>query len=438
MKPHIPMSVYQARRQKLLQCIGDAVLILPAASKIIRNRDCHYPFRQDSDFWYLSAFNEPDAIMVLDGKTGKTTLFSKPYDELHAIWEGEIIGQARAESEFLFDRALPLIEFEEKIQEFLLARDTLITPFSRYADFDRLILKHIKRVKDTRRARAPQNHLHSDQFIHPMRLIKDEHEIALMQYAADISVAAHKAAMQHVMQHAGPVMNEAEIAALFDLHFTKAGGTAAYAHIVAGGNNACTLHYTVNNAALMAGDLLLIDAGCEIDGYAADITRTFPVNGQFSQTQQQVYTWVLKSMYAAFEACRAGNSIRDPHFAAEAVLIEGMLDLGLLTGTVESVKADNSYQRYFMHGTSHWLGIDVHDVGDYKDENGDWLALAPGMVITIEPGLYIREDDLDAPEALRGIGIRIEDDILITADGYRNLTEATPKTINEIETYRKE
>ncbi|MGY0400115.1 MAG: aminopeptidase P N-terminal domain-containing protein [Ostreibacterium sp.] len=428
-KPITPMSVYKNRRETLMQQIGDAVLILPAAKILTRNRDCHYPFRQDSDFLYLTNFNEPDAILLLNGKTKQSILFSKPFDKLHAIWEGEIIGQDRAKSEYLFDEANELKSFQHQLLDYLYAHDTLITPFSRDEYFDRLLLSCIKKVKETRHVATKKHWLHSDQFIHPMRLIKDKYEIKTMQYAADISTAAHKAAMAETQ----PTMNEAEITAVFDYHFSKQGGTSAYGHIVAGGNNACTLHYTENQAELRNGDLLLIDAGAEIDGYAADITRTFPINGKFTDTQKQVYNWILKSMEAAFNACKSGNHIRSPHFAAEDVLIEGMIDLGLISGTVESAKLSKSYQRYFMHGTSHWLGIDVHDVGDYKDEQGEWLKLSPGMALTVEPGLYIRQDDMDAPEKLRGIGIRIEDDIIITEDGYLNLTDKAPKTIEAIE-----
>lgn len=429
MKPTIPMHAFKARRDQLLKTIGDAVLILPASEEQTRNRDCKFPFRQDSDFLYLTNFNEPSAILVLDGKKQQSVLFSKPYDELHAIWEGEIIGQDRACDEYLFDAAYPLAEFEAKLLDYFYAFDTLISPFSRYGEFDALLLKTIQTAKDTRRARAPQNWLHSDQFIHPMRLVKDEYEQSMMQYAATISADAHEAAMAKTQ----PDMNEAEIAALFDYEFAKRGGTAAYSHIVAGGNNACTLHYTDNNSPLRDGELVLIDAGCEIDGYAGDITRTFPVGGTFTETQQRVYEWVLKSMDAALAECKVGNNIRSPHFAAEDVLIDAMIDLELLQGTRESIKADNAHQRYFMHGTSHWLGIDVHDVGDYKDENGEWVTLKAGMVLTVEPGLYIRKDDEQAPKALRGIGIRIEDDVIITADGHINLTEKTPKRVADVE-----
>ncbi len=429
MKPIIPMSAYKARRDKLLNSIGNAILILPANEKLIRNRDCHYTFRQDSDFLYLSGFNEPSAILLLDGKTKKSILFSQPYDELHAIWEGEIIGQTRAREEYLFDEAYSIEEFDAKLMTYFYAFDTIISPFSRYAEFDTRLLQAVKAAKETRRARAPQNWLHSDQYIHPMRLQKDEYEQALMQYAADVSVDTHTTAMA-VTQ---PNMNETEIAALLDYQFGLYGGFPAYGHIVAGGNNACVLHYTDNNDTLRDGDLVLIDAGAEIDGYAADITRTYPVNGKFSDAQKRVYEWVLASMEAALAECKAGNTIRSPHIAAEAVLIDAMIDLGLLSGTPESIRADNAHQKYFMHGTSHWLGIDVHDVGDYQDENGEWLTLEPGMSLTIEPGLYIREDDEDAPEALRGIGIRIEDDVIITADGHINLTEKTPKTVEDVE-----
>lgn len=425
----IPISVFNNRRKQLLESIGYAILILPAASELTRNRDCHYPFRQDSDFLYLTNFIEPDAVLVLDGKNKQSILFSQPYDELKVIWEGDIIGQERAKSDYLFDITYSIELLEEKLQDYFYAHNTVIFPFSRYAKMDSLILKLIKRVKDTRRARSPQQLLHSDQFIHPMRLVKDKHEIALMQYAADISIQAHKDAMALAQAN----KNEAEVAAIFDYHFLKNSGFAAYHHIVAGGNNACTLHYNENNQKLKDGDLLLIDAGCEYNGYASDITRTFPVNGQFTEAQKSVYQWVLKAMEAAFAASKPGATIRSPHFAAEDILIEGMLDLGLVSGTTESVKEDQSYQRYFMHGTSHWLGIDVHDVGEYKDKNGDWLTLLPGMVITVEPGLYIREDDLSAPAALRGIGVRIEDDLLITESGYFNMTESVPKSIEAVE-----
>ncbi|PID66211.1 MAG: Xaa-Pro aminopeptidase [Gammaproteobacteria bacterium] len=428
-KPIVPMQTFAARRQQLLQEIGDKLLILPANSELIRNRDCHFPFRQDSDFLYLSNFNEPDAVLVLDGKAQKSLLFSKPLDALHAIWEGEIIGQERAKTDYLFDEAYALEALEPALLKYFYTYDSIITPFSRYSAFDCLLLKLIKQAKETRRARAPQNWLNSDQFIHPLRLQKDSHEIQMMQYAADISVVAHQAAMRETQ----PGMNEAEIAALLDYHFAKAGGTAAYGHIVAAGNHACTLHYTDNNAQVLENDLILLDAGCEIDGYAADITRTFPVSGKFTEPQKRVYEWVLQAMQAAFAACKVGNTIRRPHLAAEKVLIEAMLDLGLLTGDVDSVRQSKAHQKYFMHGTSHWLGMDVHDVGDYQDENEHWLTLLPGMVITIEPGLYIREDDMDAPEELRGIGVRIEDDILLTEDGYRNLTAAAPKTVAEVE-----
>ncbi len=428
-KPIIPMQAFASRRERLLQQIGNKLLILPANKELIRNRDCTFPFRQDSDFLYLTNFNEPDAVMVLDGKAQKSILFSKPYDELHAIWEGEIIGQERAKSEYLFDEAYPIEELETALLKYCYAYDTIISPFSRYAEFDNVLLKLVKQAKDTRRAKAPQNWLNSDQFIHPMRLQKDEYEIAMMQHSADVSVEAHKQAMRQTK----PGMNESELAALFDYEFSKAGGSAAYTHIVAAGNNACTLHYNDNNCVIKENDLILIDAGSEIEGYAADITRTYPACGKFTEPQKRVYEWVLKSMEAAIAECKVGNTIRSPHFAAEDVLIEAMLDLGLLTGDINSIKEGKAHEKYFMHGTSHWLGIDVHDVGDYHNENDEWLTLQSGMVLTIEPGLYIREDDMDAPEELRGIGVRIEDDIVITDDGYLNLTKATPKTVADIE-----
>ncbi|MPV85362.1 aminopeptidase P N-terminal domain-containing protein [Ostreibacterium oceani] len=427
--PTTPMTVFKSRRDRLLKAIGEAILVLPVASEAIRNRDVYHAFRQDSDFLYLSYFLEPNAVLVLDGKTQQSTLFSRPLDELHAIWEGDIIGQQRAQRDYLFDASDEIARFDAFLLEQCYLHDTLIMPFSRYADFDSRVLTIIEQAKATRRARAPQQLLHSDQFIHPMRLIKDEYEIAAMQHAADISIEAHKALMQQTQ----PGQYEYQLAARLDYQFRHHFGVEAYGHIVASGNNACTLHYRKNNALLRDGDLLLVDAGCEYHGYAADITRTFPVNGRFTQSQAAVYQWVLTAMEAALAAAKPGNSIRSPHEAATHVLIEGMLALGLVSGTAEQVYADKTYQRYFMHGTSHWLGIDVHDVGDYKTQSDEDVQLQPGMALTIEPGLYIRADDESAPEALRGIGIRIEDDVIITPDGHLNLTGATPKSIDAIE-----
>ncbi len=428
MKTSIPKNILKKRRDSLINQIGDSIIILPAASEKVRNRDCNFIFRQDSDFLYLTGFNEPDAILVLCGKTKKSILFSKKLDKKHTIWEGEIIGQDRAKSEYLFDESYSLEESKDKIQSYIYSNENIIFPFSKYEKFDSFVLDLIRNVKETRRAKSPQTITHSDTLIHPMRLVKDEYEIEMMTYAAKISVQAHKIAMQKTK----PNMNESEVASFFDAEFSKVGGFPAYSHIVAGGNNACTLHYTNNNKVLKDGDLILIDAGCEHEGYAGDITRTYPVNGKFTEIQKKVYNWVLKALDAALLECKPGNTIRSPHFAAENVLIDAMIDLNLLNGTREEIKTSESYEKYFMHGTSHWLGLDVHDAGEYK--TGDnWTTLPVGCVITVEPGIYIRADDMDAPEELRGIGIRIEDDILITADGYLNLTADTPKTISDIE-----
>lgn len=404
-------------------------MIIPGAKEIGRSRDTNYPFHQDRDFLYLTGFIEPDAVLVLDGRNQRSILFSKPFDALYTIWEGEIIGQQRAVNEYLLDEAQSIEDFPTYINSKAESCDTFIFPITRYPDFDRSVFDMVKSIHETRRKKAPLNYIHSDKYLVPMRFIKDEDEIAVLQKASDIAIDAHR----QMMAAAKPNAYEYEVAAVGEYIFHKNNATWGYQSIVAGGDNACTLHYTKNNTKLEAGQLLLIDAGCDFAGYISDITRTFPVDGKFTEPQKQLYNLVLAAMYAAFEACKPKNTIRCPHNAARKVLAKGMIELGLVSGTLEEVLAENLDSKYFMHGTSHWLGLDVHDVGDYKDNDGNWEQLKAGTVITIEPGIYINANDKEAPEQYRGIGIRIEDNILITNDGYHNFTEALPKSVEEIE-----
>lgn len=425
----IPLTTYQHRRKQLLSQIGDALMIIPAAKQSPRSRDVNHPFYQDRDFLYLTGFIEPDAVLVLDGHNQQSILFSKPFDPLYAIWEGEIIGQHRAVDDYLLDQAEPSSKFTDFIQQQCETTNTFILPLSRYLSFDQSIFGIVKSVHETRRKKAPLNYIHSDKYLVPMRFIKDEAEIKQLQIASDIAMNAH----QQMMAVTTPNLFEYEVEALGEYIFAKNNAISGYESIVAGGNNACVLHYTTNQDKLQDGDLLLIDAGCEIGGYTSDITRTFPVNGKFSEPQKQLYNLVLDSMQAAFSACSPGNTIRDPHHAAREVLAKGMIELGLVTGELTEVMEKNLDFKYFMHGTSHWLGLDVHDIGNYKEADGSWTKLEAGNVITVEPGLYVRADDMDAPKQFRGIGIRIEDNLVITENGYINLTEVLPKSVEDIE-----
>ena len=430
---NIDYKVFKTRRDKVLQKIDNSsILIISGAIEKSRNSDVNYEFRQKSDFIYLTGFLKPNAVLVLNGKTKKSILFSSKKNKSQEIWHGKIIGQKLAKKQYLFNKTYSLDCLNEKLARFLAKKTKLITDFGENNDFDKKLFEIIRQQQNARGNEVIENILHSNKLIHPMRLIKDEQEINLMQQAADISVNAHKQAMQICK----PQKNEAEISAVFDYEFRKNNSRSSYPSIVAGGENACVLHYTENNSNLNNGDLLLIDAGCEVFGYASDITRTFPVNSKFSPIQKKVYNWVLEAQQQALLECKPNNTIESVHLAAEKVLIQAMIDLKLVKGNYKSVKKDKSFRKYFMHGTSHWLGIDVHDVGDYKENKNAKTKnkkLKEGMALTVEPGIYISHNDNSAPKELRGIGIRIEDSIVITKKGHINLTDKVPKTIAEIE-----
>jgi len=424
------MNPYLERRKRLLAQLGDGVAILPTAPEKVRNRDAHHPYRFDSYFWYLSGFPEPEAVLVMvGGDKPQSILFCREKNEEREIWDGYRHGPQGACEAFGFDAAYSVESLDTKLIELLADRDALWYSLGHDAEWDARISTALNAVRAQTRAgkHAPRKMLDLRATLDIMRLTKDATEIAVMKRAADISSAGHARAMYACRSG----MAEYELEAELSYEFRRRGADAhAYTPIVAGGQNACVLHYVSNNKLLNDNTLVLIDAGCEVEGYAADITRTFPVGGRFSAAQRDAYEIVLAAQNAAFAAIKPGNHFMDPHEAALKVLAQGMLDLKLLTGTVDGVIESESYKRFYMHRTGHWLGLDVHDAGEYR-EGDAWAVLTPNMTLTVEPGLYIRPEE-DIPSAMHGIGIRIEDDVLVTAMGCDVYTSA-PKTVAEIE-----
>jgi Xaa-Pro aminopeptidase len=421
---------FLARRKRLLKAIGDGVAIVPTAPEVIRNRDAHHPYRFDSYFWYLAGFPEPEAVVVLvGGKRPKSILFCREKHEEREIWDGYRYGPKAAKAAFGFDAAYSIEQLDKKLPELLVDRDTLWHAIGHDAAWDARIAKALNAVRAQTRAgkRAPRAIHDLRAELDAMRLVKDAAELTIMQRAADIASAGHARAMRACR----PGMAEYELEAELTYEFRKRGADAhAYTPIVAGGANACVLHYVENNKLLNDNTLVLIDAGCEVEGYAADITRSFPVNGRFNAAQKDVYEIVLAAQEAAFAATAPGRHFMEAHDAAVRVLTQGLIDLKLLAGDLDNLIEKGDYKRFYMHRTGHWLGLDVHDAGEYK-VGEQWTTLQPGMTITVEPGLYIRPAD-DIPPALAGIGIRIEDDVRVTANGCDIYTSA-PKTIAEIE-----
>ncbi len=422
------------RRERLASAMQSGVAIIPTAPEQLRNRDVHFPYRFDSYFYYLTGFREPDAVLVVvmepKEKRAKHILFCRDKDLEREIWDGFRYGPDLAKEKFGFDEAYSINEIDEKLPELLANQAVVYSALGHDAAWDERIANWIEQVRAQGRSgvTAPSE-IHDYRIVlDDMRLIKDDSELQTMRRAADISVQAHCKAMQVTR----PDRYEYEIEAELLYAFHRQGAQfPAYTSIVAGGANACVLHYIDNNAQLKSGDLLLIDAGCELDGYASDITRTFPVNGRFSTAQSDVYQLVLAAQSSAVDQVRPGNTWNTPHEAALQVLAQGFIDLGLCHGSVDSVLESEDYKRFYMHRTGHWLGMDVHDVGEYKVQ-GEWRELSPGMTLTVEPGCYIRPDD-SVPEHFWNIGVRIEDDVLVTSDGNELLTAAAPKTVSEIE-----
>ena len=424
-------DIYVQRRTRLLTQMQHGIAIIPTAPEMLRNADTHYGYRHDSNFYYLSGFTEPEAVLVLiAGDESKSILFCREKNLEREIWDGHRFGPDAAREQFGFDAAYPIEQLDEKLTELMGNQPALFYPLGNDAAWDQRILKLRSAVQEKVRSgiRAPDDIRDVRALLNEMRLFKDAHELDIMRRAAAISTQAHERAMRFTRPDIFEYQIEAELLHEFCRHGAR---NPAYTSIVAGGANACVLHYVGNNAKLKDGDLLLIDAGCELDGYASDITRTFPVNGKFSAAQKDVYQIVLAAQAAAIAAAKPKQPWIAPHDAALRVLAQGFIDLKLCHGSVDEVLEIESYKKFYMHRTGHWLGMDVHDVGDYKTGD-DWRPLQPGMVMTVEPGCYIRPAD-DVPKTLWNIGIRIEDDVVITANGNKVLTDAAPKSVADIE-----
>ncbi|WP_105637747.1 Xaa-Pro aminopeptidase [Cronobacter dublinensis] len=421
------------RRQALLAKMAPAsAALIFAAPQATRSADSEYPYRQSSDFWYFTGFNEPEAVLVLiksDETHSHSVIFNRLRDKTAEIWSGRRLGQDAAPAKLGVDRALAYNEIDEQLYQLLNGLDVVYHAQGEYAYADTIVFAALDKLRRGSRQNlsAPATLTDWRPWVHELRLFKSPEELAVMRRAGEISALAHTRAMQKCR----PGMYEYELEGEILHEFTRHGARfPSYNTIVGGGENGCILHYTENESQLRDGDLVLIDAGCEYRGYAGDITRTFPVNGKFTPAQRAVYDIVLESLETALRLFRPGTSIQDVTGDVVRVMVKGLIGLGILHGDVEQLVADNAHRPYFMHGLSHWLGLDVHDVGFYGPDRS--RILAPGMVITVEPGLYIAPD-ADVPEAYRGIGIRIEDDIVITETGNENLTASVVKSADDIE-----
>jgi len=425
---------FARRRRDLMAMMGkNSIAILTAAPERVRSRDTHFPYRQDSDFHYLSGFPEPEAVLVLLPKRreGEFILFCRERDRAREIWDGYRAGPEGARELYGADDAFPIADIDDILPGLLEGRDRVYYALGRNRAFDGRLLDWLDGIRARARAGAvpPEEFVDLDHLLHEMRLFKSAKELALMRKAGAISARAHCRAMRAVR----PGLYEYQLQAELEHAFASEGARhPAYGSIVGGGANACVLHYVENSAPLQDGDLVLIDAGCEYQHYAADITRTFPVNGRFSAPQQALYEVVLAAQLAAIDAVRVGSHWDEPHKATVRVITEGLVELGLLKGKVEDLIAGNAYTQFYMHRAGHWLGMDVHDVGDYKID-GEWRTLEPGMVMTVEPGIYVAPDNRKVAKKWRGIGIRIEDDVAITRKGPEVLTAGVPKTVADIE-----
>ncbi|WP_372018974.1 aminopeptidase P N-terminal domain-containing protein [Pseudoxanthomonas sp. 10H] len=431
----ITPAEFARRRRQLMRMAGeDAILVLPAAPVRVRSHDTHYPYRQDSDFWYLCGFPEPEAVLVLvpGRRHGEALLFCRERDPEREGWDGARAGQEGAVEAFGMDDAYPIDDLDEILPGLLEGRSRVYYHFGRDAEFDLKLIGWVNRVRAQVRhgAQPPHEFLELGHLLHEQRLFKSRDELKLMQKAAEISVRAHEAAMRA----ARPGIHEYELQAEVERVFRAADACPAYGSIVGAGANGCVLHYVANNARAADGELVLVDAGAEYRGYAADITRTFPVNGRYSKEQRALHDLVGAAQAAALACARPGAAWSAIHEAAVETLTDGLLRLGLLKGSLAKNIADGHYKRFYRHKSGHWLGLDVHDVGDYRID-GESRLLEPGMVFTIEPGLYVGADDTSVHAKWRGIGIRTEDDVLITGEGHRVLTAGLARSADEIEAF---
>ena len=432
-------QIHRERRRALLGQMhahsGGGLAIVPTAPECARNRDSNFPYRFDSYFHYVSGFPEPEAVVALvagkDGPQGdRHILFCREKNEEREIWDGFRYGPDAAREIFGFDEAHAITALDKMLPDLACDQPALFTPLGLFAPWDKRVTDLLNEVRGRARTgvAAPEEIVDVRQALDALRLVKDEHELKLMRRAAEISAGAHRRAMEATR----PGWFEYQVEAELVHEFLRSGAQAvAYPSIVAGGPNACVLHYRDNNRQLQQNELLLIDAGCEFHGYASDITRTFPVSGRFTGPQKDIYELVLASQLACLDAVKPGGDFHDYHGAAERVLAQGYIDLGLCKGTLDEVLESGSFKQFYMHRAGHWLGLDVHDAGLYRVK-GASQKLAPGMVLTVEPGTYIRPAD-NVPEHFWDIGVRIEDDVLVTAAGIDNLTAAAPKSVADVE-----
>lgn len=426
----------RSQLKKFIEEMGkDSVAIIPAAHEKTRSYDTEYKFRQDSDFLYLTDFPEPDAIAVVTpGKLVKYSMFVRPHNPEMETWFGKRQGMKGTEENYGVERAYSIDKFEEQLPKILDGHEKLYYRFGVDKNLDKLILNYFskQRFQRLKTPHPPHTIIDPTILIHEMRLFKTNEEIALMQKSADIACEAHKLAMKRTK----PGMNEYQVEGMIESYFVEKGANgAAYNSIVGSGENATILHYVENSAKLKDGDLLLIDAGAEYEGYASDITRTFPINGKFTRAQREIYSIVLETQKACVDATIAGTTIKQRQDLSIEMLTEGMKKLGLLKGAVKTLIKKKAYMKYYMHGVGHYIGLDVHDAGRYftdqKSKNS--RPFAPGMVLTVEPGIYVPANDKSAPAKYRGVGVRVEDDVLVTENGNKNLTTKVPKEIDEIE-----
>lgn len=420
------------RRKNLMRAIGkDSIAIIPAAPVKSRSRDTHYAYRQDSDFYYLTGFLEPESVVVLISgrKAAEYILFCRERDEVMETWNGRRLGVDRAPEVLDADDAFPIDDIDDILPGLLEGRERVFYSMGRETLFDNRIIGWINQLKAKvgSGASVPSEFVSLDYHLHDMRLYKSRAELGLLRKAARLSAAGHLAAMQQCQ----PGCMEYELEAALIATYRQAGADHSFLPIVGGGANGCILHYTENNMELHDGDMVLIDSGAEWQGYAGDISRSFPVNGRFSEAQRELYDIVLDANLAAIDKVVVGNHWNEPHEAAVRVITKGLIKLGILKGDLRKLIKEEAHRRFFMHRTGHWLGLDVHDVGDYKVDD-KWRLLEPGMVLTIEPGLYI-PDDKDVPKRYRNTGIRVEDNVIVTETGPEVITSAVPKSVEEIE-----
>lgn len=426
---------FARRRRQIMKMAGDgSIIILPAAPVRLRNRDTAYPYRQNSDFYYLTGFPEPDAVLVLVAgrDQGEVILFCRERDARTERWDGPMLGLEGAREQCGMDDAFPIGDIDEILPNLLEGRNRVFYTIGRDKDFDQQVMGWVNHVRrEVRRgARAPGEFISLDHHLHDLRLYKNRAEVNALARSARLAADAHRRAMRQCR----PGVHEYELAADILHSFHRAQAQAAYEPIVGGGANACVLHYVSNRDALADGDLVLIDAGAELDYYASDITRTFPVNGRYSGPQRDLYEIVLAAQQSAIDMVRPGISWEDPHQAAVAQITRGLVDLGILAGEVDGLIEQHAYAPYYPHKTGHWIGLDVHDVGDYRVD-GQPRVLEARMAFTVEPGIYIAPDRDEVDAHWRGIGIRIEDDIVVTRDGHRVLSADAPRSIAEIESW---